>query len=642
MARPAASRAAWVLATAACLARASAQTTFNTANQLKNYAEGCAAPCEEASGWDISELTSLNSAFKWNAGFNGNISGWDVSNVQDMADMFFQAAAFDHDITGWDDSSVTSSRKMFDGATAWHVRFVRTDGGDAIDGPPSAFASRNCDPTAYAASGECECAANHRVASGACVACDAGYVNAAGDDITGADTTCGECAEDYYVSSNACVACATDTINDAGDDTTGADTTCTLRYCAENERVSGGVCAPCASGYFNAAGDDRRGGSDTECGECAEDYYVSSNACAACAAGSSAPATTPPARTPRAPFGTALRTSTCRPVCARRAGYVNAAGDDTRGGVDTACEPRPRPSSFVFVARAFRAFRARARPVAPPYLQRLFPDKGHVVGGTTVTIFGGGFVRGPHVTVRFSHASGEVDVVPASVIDSVASRASPQSAARAPRRARLRLQRRGVHGFLGGVRRGHVLALHVRRRRAEGALDAGPLGGPRGRGHGGGDSQPRRGDAARLASDAAFLPGRHLRCRFGEHAQRHRRDDVQRHRRAQTNQHPWFGVGDAGSRSRIGAGAGGIPRARRSRSCGAARTDSSWTRRRGVPVLFHDGGAERVARVRVPRPVRVGRPQEPRGLGRDRVRVALDAPDRLYYTSGQRPTWAGL
>ena len=508
-ARPAASRAAWVLATAACLARASAQTTFNTANQLKNYAEGCAAPCEEASGWDISELTSLNSAFKWNAGFNGNISGWDVSNVQDMADMFFQAAAFDHDITGWDDSSVTSSRKMFDGATAWHVRFVRTDGGDAIDGPPSAFASRNCDPTAYAASGECECAANHRVASGACVACDAGYVNAAGDDgtgadttcgecaedfhvssgacvscatdfinaagddtagadttctykycaeneyvssgecvacaagyinaagddITGADTTCGECAEDYYVSSGACVACATDTINDAGDDTTGADTTCTLRYCAENERVSGGVCAPCASGYFNAAGDDRRGGSDTECGECAEDYYVSSNACVACAAGY-----VNYAGDDAAGADTACTLRYCSQneyvsagVCAPcAAGYVNAAGDDTRGGVDTACEPRPPP--FLVRFRRWRLPRllARAEYVAPPYLQRLFPDKGHVVGGTTVTIFGGGFVRGPHVTVRFSHASGEVDVVPASVIDSGRVSCVTPSAARAP------------------------------------------------------------------------------------------------------------------------------------------------------------------------------------------------------------------
>ena len=54
-----------------------------------------------------------------------------------------------------------------------------------------------------------------------------------------------------------------------------------------------------------------------------------------------------------------------------------------------------------------------AEYIAPPYLTRLFPDKGHVVGGTSVTIFGGGFVRSPHASVRFAHASGEVDVVPA-------------------------------------------------------------------------------------------------------------------------------------------------------------------------------------------------------------------------------------
>jgi hypothetical protein len=59
-----------------------------------------------------------------------------------------------------------------------------------------------------------------------------------------------------------------------------------------------------------------------------------------------------------------------------------------------------------------------AEYIAPPYLTRLFPDKGHVVGGTSVTIFGGGFVRSPHASVRFAHASGEVDVVPAHAIDS--------------------------------------------------------------------------------------------------------------------------------------------------------------------------------------------------------------------------------
>ena len=53
----------------------------------------------------------------------------------------------------------------------------------------------------------------------------------------------------------------------------------------------------------------------------------------------------------------------------------------------------------------------------PPYLQRLFPDKGHIVGGTTVTIYGGGFRRGGGLTVRFSAESGEVDEVPATYVD---------------------------------------------------------------------------------------------------------------------------------------------------------------------------------------------------------------------------------
>ena len=58
----------------------------------------------------------------------------------------------------------------------------------------------------------------------------------------------------------------------------------------------------------------------------------------------------------------------------------------------------------------------------PPYLQRLYPDKGHIVGGTTVTIFGGGFARSLKLRVRFSHATGEVDEVTAKYLDSGASR----------------------------------------------------------------------------------------------------------------------------------------------------------------------------------------------------------------------------
>ena len=685
MARPAASRAAWILATAACLARASAQTTFNTANQLKNYAEGCAAPCEEASGWDISELTSLNSAFKLNAGFNGNISGWDVSNVQDMADMFFQAAAFDHDITGWDDSSVTSSRKMFDGATAWHVRFVRTDGGDAIDGPPSAFASRNCDPTAYAASGECECAANHRVASGACVACDAGYINAAGDVVTGADTTCGECAEGFHVSSGACVQCAADFINAAGDDATGADTTCTYKYCAENEHVSGGSCATCAAGYINAAGDDITGadttcgecaenffvssnacvacaagyvnaagddatGADTTCGECAEDFFVSSNACVACAygyvndAGDDAAGADTACTLRYCAENEYVSSGVCAP-CA--AGYVNAAGDDTRGGVDTACEPRPPalPRSFSSLAPSAPS-RARAEYVAPPYLQRLFPDKGHVVGGTTVTIFGGGFVRGPHVTVRFSHVSGEVDVVPASVIDSGrVSCVTPERRA-GPHVAHVSVSNDGAtYTSFPLVTSDEGTYLHFTfaddAPKGRWTLDrsAGPAVG--------GTAVVIRNrdasDATRLHSDAAFLPGRRLRCRFGNARNVTDATTFNVTVALKTNQHPWFGVGDArgfafadrrGSRGYSQGSTITLVRGRAYRFV----LDASVA---GFPFYFTTAEPSEWRAYAYLGEYASDAPRSRADQGVIEFRVALDAPDRLYYASGSASHMGG-
>ena len=649
MARPAASRAAWVLATAACLARASAQTTFNTANQLKTYAEGCAAPCEEASGWDISALTSLNSAFKWNAGFNGNISGWDVSNVQDMADMFFQAAAFDHDITGWDDSSVTSSRKMFDGATAWHVRFVRTDGGNSIDGPPSAFASRNCDPTAYAASGECECAANHRVASGACVACDAGYVNAAGDVVTGADTTCGECAEGFHVSSGACVACAADFINAAGDDATGADTSCTYKYCAENEYVSSGECVACAAGYINAAGDDVTG-ADTTCGECAEDFHVSSGACVACAtdtindAGDDTTGADTTCTLRYCAENEYVSAGVCAP-CA--AGYVNAAGDDTRGGVDTACEPRPPalPRSFSSLAPPAPS-RARAEYVAPPYLQRLFPDKGHVVGGTTVTIFGGGFVRGPHVTVRFSHASGEVDVVPASVIDSGrVSCVTPERRA-GPHVAHVSVSNDGAtYTSFPLVTSDEGTYLHFTF-----ADDA-----PKGRWTLDRSAGPAVGgtvvvirnrdasDATRLHSDAAFLPGRHLRCRFGNARNVTDATTFNVTVALKTNQHPWFGVGDArgfafsdrrGSRGYSQGSTITLVRGRAYRFV----LDASVA---GFPFYFTTAEPSEWRAYAYLGEYASDAPRSRADHGVIEFRVALDAPDRLYYASGSASHMGG-
>jgi len=88
-------------------------------------------------------------------------------------------------------------------------------------------------PTTAAVTGGCTatlCAANQKVTSNACAACGAGTNNAAGDDATGADTTCDaiSCTADQYVSSNVCTDCAAGSTNAAGDDASGADTACDI------------------------------------------------------------------------------------------------------------------------------------------------------------------------------------------------------------------------------------------------------------------------------------------------------------------------------------------------------------------------------------------------------------------------------
>jgi len=73
-----------------------------------------------------------------------------------------------------------------------------------------------------------KCLANFAVTNKACVACPAGTTNAAGDDDSGADTSCDKtlCLANFAVTSNACVACPAGTTNAAGDDASGANTSC--------------------------------------------------------------------------------------------------------------------------------------------------------------------------------------------------------------------------------------------------------------------------------------------------------------------------------------------------------------------------------------------------------------------------------
>ena len=63
----------------------------------------------------------------------------------------------------------------------------------------------------------------------------------------------------HYVSSNVCIACAAGKTNAAGNDVSGSDTSCTATLCAENEYVSSHVCTGCAAGKTNAADNDASG-----------------------------------------------------------------------------------------------------------------------------------------------------------------------------------------------------------------------------------------------------------------------------------------------------------------------------------------------------------------------------------------------
>ncbi len=64
-------------------------------------------------------ITDMNSLFKNEFNFNGDISSWDVSSVENMEDMFYRATSFNQDIGSWDVSSVTNMDGMF----AWTVSF---------------------------------------------------------------------------------------------------------------------------------------------------------------------------------------------------------------------------------------------------------------------------------------------------------------------------------------------------------------------------------------------------------------------------------------------------------------------------------------------------------------------------------------
>ena len=84
--------------------------------------------------WDVSNILSMKGLFAGADAFTEDISRWDVGLVQSMMNMFSMASAFDVDITNWNTISLVSSENMFRVATAWHAKYQRKDGKEAIMG----------------------------------------------------------------------------------------------------------------------------------------------------------------------------------------------------------------------------------------------------------------------------------------------------------------------------------------------------------------------------------------------------------------------------------------------------------------------------------------------------------------------------
>lgn len=74
----------------------------------------------DISGWDVSNVTTLQGAFRNASSFNQDIGNWDVSNVTNLQGAFYGATAFNQDIGSWNVSNVTTLTQSFEFATSFN------------------------------------------------------------------------------------------------------------------------------------------------------------------------------------------------------------------------------------------------------------------------------------------------------------------------------------------------------------------------------------------------------------------------------------------------------------------------------------------------------------------------------------------
>ena len=84
---------------------------------------------------DTSNIKDMESLFKHNETFNGNITGWNVSSVIDMSHMFAYATSFNQPIGKWKFPKVENMSGMFSHATSFNQDLSKWDlkGKDKIE-----------------------------------------------------------------------------------------------------------------------------------------------------------------------------------------------------------------------------------------------------------------------------------------------------------------------------------------------------------------------------------------------------------------------------------------------------------------------------------------------------------------------------
>jgi surface protein len=99
------------------------QQTRNFTNMFRNCTSlfSCFAFCPNFNGniggWNVSQVTVMQSVFNGASSFNQNLESWDVRNVTTMFAMFQNASLFNQNISSWNVRNVINMNLMFRGAS---------------------------------------------------------------------------------------------------------------------------------------------------------------------------------------------------------------------------------------------------------------------------------------------------------------------------------------------------------------------------------------------------------------------------------------------------------------------------------------------------------------------------------------------